>query len=895
MKESEIKQVNQEAVENKDTAPFAPIRNHENEAKQDPAEQKEDMLFVAGMWDFLKGIQKEGSPGYKLAEKYGNNLKEQMGYDLNNPEQYDKDVKEVQEKWDSKHSAVNTEKNPSAVTPVVVRMTNTVPVFGAPVEEFELGTMSRMDLKKNNDQINRLYNILDSKDHWYRGSSENFRELMKDLKKLKSLSRELMELRADHNSITDPGQLEAKRKKELDVYKEYMEQSRIVMERSDIYIEGKKNNINSSYARARFEAVTELKNIISANRNSVEKAFTKETAMRTARIANKRINERQRRIETEKLMTWYREKYSKYALSPGSDNNRKVFMGNNYTDADLDAVKQNTSFSVNRSAAHSVSIFALMCEKDQRGRNKYSIEDIMDPDKLQAEKQEMFKKVIGRMTGGSKEDKEWLAQKMVRGYEEGNAAITRLLSRVDFKNPDYIFTDEFTRASMLSGIMSDVWQETKWVKEEIAAEINKNAGPDKKKMTFEEYRDETGRQRGYLDQLGVNVQRLSEMVERMNNSTEMFGYYSSQVVPYSYTVNVLKNDFARKAMECQGKPFDQWFSVKEGALGKCFLGASIDKFSELGLSKEQFNEMLPSFLNGSAFSKIGYVYNPDNPDKQVVINGTIDREMIISDMEMSKLSDDEILRRIDNQISYFDSLKKTSGREVREYIGKAVKGMNYLSGFAFSPQDMKPDEIEKAGQCIKDIFSCHVAAELSKTGLKGQALKEQVEKTVETIPEYKRYRDAIGMHSMKGILMSDVSDRVVTCNEMMLAKGKIYAQKIENKGCKNVAEFNEAFSTAFAAAVYEANGNRLPFHPDRPGIRYKMHEYVDHLTNNMGEFGVDKNTAKILMKNPALVKNVLADKQKLKEFAKNPNNMKKENILSDPAKTGGKPVKGVKI
>ncbi len=891
-------ELDQKKKKQKQTNPFAPVGNNAEEADEGPIIKESDLLFAASMWDFLKEKQKENSEGYKLADNMGNKIKKQLGYDLDNPEKYNHDVQEAQKKWESGADVIVIEERKENVSLIDEKIEEKEPVFGAPREEFELKTMSRIDLKKNNDQINRLYSILDSKDHWYRGSSDNFRELMKELKTLKSLSKELTKLRADHNTITDPVKLNEKTKKEKELFQKYIFQAANVRERAEIYIEGKKDNINSPYAKARFEAVTELKDIISANSESVEKTFAKEYSRRTARISDRRQNERSLKENTKILSDWYKNTLKKYALFPGNHENRKSFMGENYTEQDLEKIKANTKFSITRTAAHSISVLALLCnEESALRRSRYKLEDIMDPSKLQKEKQEMFKKVIEKMTSGKKEDKEWIAEKMVRGYEHANGEINKLLAGVNFKKQDYIYTDNFTKASLLSGIMMDVWQETENVKEEITAEANKLADfvsdeknrkelPKEtqklieslgyenvaKKMTFEEYHAMTGLQRGYLDQFSVNIQRLAESVEGLKDP-EKYVMYGSSMMTYAYTVNTLRDDFARKALECGSKPHEKWFTYEEAAIGRGLMMGSNEKFVQMQVERDVFMDNLASFLNGRAFSNFSYKYDP-NSERKVVINGNLDDAMLVDDRELSKMSDDEVLRRIDNQMEYYNRLKKTSGPDVREYLSGAIRAMSYLSRFTFSPRDMQPEERENAARCIKDIFSCHVATELSKTGLQGEALKKEVDNVVKTVPEYKRYMDALGKHALAGIMISDVSGAVADSKEVQIAKGKIYENKILNGQCKNLSEVKTAFIYAYATALINENGH-LPFVPDRPGRRYTIGEFVDYHLNSKTDLN-EKESLKMMMKNPDIAKVLLTNKNGLREYS-----VKKDKEVTD--------------
>ena len=885
------------------TATFAPIGTHINEAKQKPKDEISDLSWTYDLFDTLKKYNKEDSLIYQISDKKEKEIRKLM-------KEREEDEKEIiineepdEEIEENKGGIIIDDKsfgddlsgeemfgNPQGFTepgkaepgkkatdlksPVVSDSPNFAyvykpwqeePIFGAAKDEYKVNTMSRMDLKKNSDQISRLYNILDSKDHWYKGSSDNFRDLMSDLKDLKKMSQELVKLRADHKTITDPQKLTEKTRKERELFQRYSDLSKLVEQRANTYLEGKKYNVNSPYAKARFQAVTELKDILPANRESIEKAFADEAGKRTARISGRRQDARSLQTETKNLADWYKDKYQKYSLNPGNAANRKSFMGDNFSEEDL--ANANTVFSVKRTAAHSVAIMAMLCEKGQIGGDRYSINSILDPSKLQKEKQEMFKKVMEKMTSGKEEDKDWIAEKMVQGTEIANKKLNELLAPVNYKKSDYIYSENFTKASMLSGAMFDVWQEMDRMKDTVVKAVNKPAekiNDEKilKKVTYDEYHQRIGNERGYLDQFGVNMQRYAEAVSGLSKP-EMFEIYGPQVMTFAYTVNVLRDDFAKKALESSGKPYEKWFDFTEGGIGRGTMLAALDNFRSVDISPEMLKENLPSIMNGNAFSNISRRYDP-NADRKVILDGTLDLKMMEQDKEFSKLSDDEVIRRIDNQIEYFDRMKKTSTPEVQQYIGSAIKGMSYLSRFTFSPRDMKPDEKKNAGKCIRDIFSCHLAAELSKTGLTGEALKKEVNKVVETLPEYKRYMDGLGKHALAGILMTDVSGSIVDCNEVMISKGRIYEQKIANKACKNVREFNEAYAHAYAAAMYKENG-KLPLRPDKAGVRFDIKGYADHLIQNNLLVGGNKASARNHMENPRPLINLLHNKNALGE------------------------------
>ena len=727
------------------------------------------------------------------------------------------------------------------------------------MEDYAVETTTRMDMRFNQDQVSRLYSYLDGKNNWLRGSSPNYRELMAELDKLKALSKELVDERADLGKIKDEKTVSELEKKQRLTMLRYLKQAEAVEKSAQKYLMEKKDNINSPYAQSRYDAVTDVRRAIMVNRSTMYETFRKADIARVERVYNRREADKYYKQQCKKMTDWKKNVYQKYAMDISQTKNRKTYFGDRFTNESLE--RMNSIFSMKRTAAISLTNYALMAEQ-KYGISLYGIDEILDPSKLQKKKQEMFNTVIEKMTSKDPKDREWIANIMYEGAKKATEHMGDLMKRVDFNDPDYIYSENFTKACNLANQMFDVWQEEARIPKEMFDVISKK---DPSIKSFDEYHRKNGMVRGYLDQFMNNINRLAENIPKLGKSEEPDA--EALVALNAFCVSRMKKMLADKAKECMSKPFGEWFPYEDGAVGRGLYTYGSGLFMNTQYpGKEAFRRNLRSFIDGSAFDKITHSYEPNADGKgndKFTVTGEIDVKDMKEYANYTALSDYEFFRRVNAQMDYFDALKRSSGPVMQEYLQNAIAGVAQLSKFSTDPKHMTDEQKEAAKECIQDIFSCYTAMALTKMGIAEQDLAAEVDKTVPQIADYKRYVENMEKGSMMALAITDMTDQAAKSDAVMMAKGRVAKQKLENGEYKTIDQMRTAFAHAYAYALMTENG-KLTINPDVPDGRYKLSEFVDKAIT--GEIGlIDEDGLKTMKKNPAVAKTILNNRQSLRD------------------------------
>ncbi|MCR5417364.1 MAG: hypothetical protein K6E84_00430 [Lachnospiraceae bacterium] len=731
--------------------------------------------------------------------------------------------------------------------------------------KYRIRDLSRLELKRNQDQIAALVELLDSKDHWWRGSSPNFRALMKELKTLKELSADLAAQRADHTEITDPAKQKEKEKQMKAAMGRYQRQIDLVGHAAETYLINKVGKINSDYAQARFDTITDIRNIMLVNRDSLKNAYLENDAVNTERRIKNRKQMEKSNAQRQKIYDWQQNIYHKCSYSTDLCGVRSSYMGDNFTQDSL--VKLGGKFSVARGAGFSLSMMILMGEKDEKGNRKYSIDDVLDPTKLLAEKQKIFKEVIGHMKKGD-EDNEWLAEKFYEAHKTGEAAIDELMKKVDFKDPDYMMSEAFTKAGVIGHSMMDVWQELARIPEE-SLKVLKEKEPNLRGINnINDYGELLGARRGYIDVMNEMQSKLASHLKKQEGNGGV-GVDEQMALTSAYSLNILKGHLTSIAEKNKDKPFNHWFKVQDAVFGKELEKDAADYFSALPIPGGTFFDYnLSSFLDGSAFKDLHHKRKEDG-EISGSLQGDFNINAMADDHSVITLTDAELYRRIDNKLEHYDELKKTSNKQLQEYINGAMKATGFLAKHIVSPEKMNEDEKKQAAESMEAIFKCQVAIELQGAGATGDLLKKEVDDITVKLPEYQRYMKNIGKTSMAALIYGNLANEVSSSKETDLSKGRIARARLADGKQKSDHNFAVFYATAFACAVYEANNGVLPINPYKPfDKRFKMGEYIDHVYDSF--FGSPAGKAKLeeLKANPHQIPMIMDNKDKLREMVK---------------------------
>ena len=102
----------------------------------------------------------------------------------------------------------------------------------------------------------------------------------------------------------------------------------------------------------------------------------------------------------------------------------------NKTQKDPAKRKKTCNYSLYRFAGISVSVFALAAT------GRYTLEDLMDNDKLRDEKAKMYEKVAECMYNETPENQAWIAKQIYEGQKATNRLMTEAAKNIDFSDPN---------------------------------------------------------------------------------------------------------------------------------------------------------------------------------------------------------------------------------------------------------------------------------------------------------------------------------------------------------------------------------------------------------------------------------------------------------------------------
>ncbi len=170
--------------------------------------------------------------------------------------------------------------------------------------------------------------------------------------------------------------------------------------------------------------------------------------------------------------------------STSEDRMKEVFFGGWMKENGPLPEKLPGGFSATRSIMTSLAICTML----DRG---YSAEDVLDPDKLVKERNEIGKEVVDKMKAG---DVKWEAEAFLHGGRALVKEMERLASSIDYTNEKELFSEKGIVFMRAASTMMDIRQEYNKrhaVKEEIIS-IGEKESPGKGKEVLKEFSDMGG-------------------------------------------------------------------------------------------------------------------------------------------------------------------------------------------------------------------------------------------------------------------------------------------------------------------------------------------------------------------------------------------------------------------
>ncbi|MCR5283060.1 MAG: hypothetical protein K6E18_06780 [Lachnospiraceae bacterium] len=718
--------------------------------------------------------------------------------------------------------------------------------------DYKIETTNRADLLKNADAIARAYKRLDKNDHWYRGSSPQYRELKEAMKTLRDLAYRM----AAESKETGKGAWE--RRKHTQTL--YLECTQKVKELSEKYLSYKTDNINSKYAQARFDTVTDLKNIIQVNDESVFKAFSRDAVRRFEgqqgeRKRALRVEPEMKKIEAFKKMADLHD----FDISKASDRARKLFLGDHFTLEQIKAKDSHCHYSLGRMGGVSVTIMALLAEQKD-GKPLYSAEDILNPDKLQKEKADMFKTVVDKMTQ-EPADQKWIAQKMYDGYMVAYDQMGIFASKVNYDNPDFIYQPDFFKAGKLSMVMFDVWQEMEHCKNELT-EYAKTKDPSV--GDFNKLHSELGNKRGLMDKY---MKMLIDRADYIMGKDKDYADYGNQVLKHSFNVMHFTKLFSERAKTAGDKHISNWFSEGKMAMARAVEGGTVEAFGNALLSHQDVQRMLPDIVDFGIFKNIEVEHEIDEfGNVKANLKGDFGMDILKEDQNYISMGPQEVYNRINSQLEHLADLSKVSEHDVQPYLQKAIKGLTKLGKLSVKARTLSPEEKQESAAAMKDVFSYYLADNFSSVGAKGEDLKTLVDQNIDKLECYKRYVNHIDDGSTASLVISNQSTVVDNDPEVILAKGRYAKKMLESGAYKTDGQVKEGFAYAYTSSVMDAAG-KLP-RSQEYHRKFKVGEHVEHVVSHIGEY-LSKDAIKQYKKPRGPKPDLLTNTQNLKNYAEN--------------------------
>ena len=403
-------------------------------------------------------------------------------------------------------------------------------VWAGEVEEYGLKSLEPEDVKKHADQISGIYNELEALDSWR--SPQSFKDLLGSLEEI----RDLTQKNAGKGSILN--------EKEAVAYQRAVEKFERL---ANIYFDGDAKKGNEA---ERAKAVGKIRLHVNAGKVPVSDSITKmENKMKETLFGEQR-----------KLLN---------SLNPLKKPGNDVFLGEKYKDQHT---RQSSQYTLYRTAGISVAVFALF------NTGKYSFDEIMDPEKLQAEKREMFDQVAQRMLRNTPENQEWIAKTIYEGQKNTERAMNEQAKLVDFSSADIATDKRLCQMLHLASIQFDAWQEKTHCKNEIT-KLATAEHPELK--TYEDYHQWWDQRKGPLGLINECLSKIEEKaIDLATSPDETSSHLRNILSEYASMKNYM--NAISEGMSLGDKPFTECVSfdrlIEERSKG-AIMGGTIGKYA----------------------------------------------------------------------------------------------------------------------------------------------------------------------------------------------------------------------------------------------------------------------------------------------------------------------------
>ncbi len=549
------------------------------------------------------------------------------------------------------------------------------------------------------------YNLKDLSDESLRTNAENMYDLFKLVDKHEGfnwfgsgdpayteLRDKVQELYKSAKDMGDPA-------KPLDVKKltAYLMLEEEATSLADKYL--KENAANTSNEiKDKKAAVTELLRIASVNMASVEKQKRVQLMKDAEAIGADKILEESFRVN----------KYTENGQAKNTFNGTRYRNTAIYTGA--------AGYMLGRWTSVSITIMALAAT------GKYTLDELVDEDKLVAEKEMMHDEVVRRGMNNTPENQKWIAENIYKGQKVLKDMIDEACKDIDYTSPDYENTDYYAKVEWLKFMRFDAWQEMSHCKPEIvelahAENPNINDYNDLKEdqnLTFG--LSTRNSQANYAHT--INSYLMGEVDGNiMVLSSQSFEYYKKKELIDEYR----RANPDKKESEISTKSLDMTLSF----LGTYAMESGLKRVANaLNDDKKLEDALLKNVIDGTLFQdiKVKYDKNAEIPipeyegledlaallethDIDYIKNKLADKSYLTSNSMENRLA----ATREDRVKLFADPEKPGEYREIAELsneeVASAARLFDETFGFYIGKTEIAEYLIEDADRHMMDLFT----------------------------------------------------------------------------------------------------------------------------------------------------------------------------------------------
>ncbi|SEP83383.1 hypothetical protein SAMN02910369_00690 [Lachnospiraceae bacterium NE2001] len=248
------------------------------------------------------------------------------------------------------------------------------------------------------------------------------------------------------------------------------------------------------------------------------------------------------------------KRFDKYTYSPTHNN---CFYGTKHNHVEL--MQNSGSITVDREGGITLAILSMLNEEVD-GKPKYTIDQLLDPNQFQKEKQERFDEIVQKSRNTAKDkdkslaesaDGKWIVENLYKGMKRLKDMIDEAAEKIDMTKDNFMYSEEFARVAGLSGIAFDAWQEIN----RFEKMMNEVVLADRPELNTEEAR------RNHIDNLVPPVSKTFQTINKAFDCHNRAGI--DDVKPLSYIPYAIHIKYAEKVMrdwKKSGKKLSQYMA-----------------------------------------------------------------------------------------------------------------------------------------------------------------------------------------------------------------------------------------------------------------------------------------------------------------------------------------------